>query len=923
MNRLRTPILVASLCLGANLAMAQDPTVQPLPLEFLPPALGERDICAPPARRDRPDDLTVTGDDDELTNEERIIFLSRDIRNLMREDAARYFDFIEILIARRAAIDEAFDEIDAGLARVTLHLRAGLLDELHDSGLVPGLRVLKDQMADSQKMELAQLYRNGIGVSPDAAFARSLTLDAAYAGHADALLEIARMQATGETLPDWEVAPELTLTVAFGGLLGELTPGICGRAERVAQEFLKGEIVQRNPDIALAWRRFAADLGGAEAAWRVVETHLNAEALRKDNAEMLHYLRRAVDLGLALDSHQQGQVIAQGRLSEAELAQILGFNHSQDGSRTGRSVVPFLELAVNIDGMLADEDGRYLDYLREISVLADAPGKVFLQLAKETLVRRGRWAGEAEAMSLLIEAVRRDDPEAMQMLARMLVRYRDDPEMVNRAENLLLDSVDRFGMVSSLDKLDTLYRCQVNDAPRMAEATHWARAYAAAGHASVTISATDLLALDPFKAPETIARIQSQALSGRSGAVAAHVQRVMANPLVPEAALDLWARRLDRSNQALEAFAELHFDLATTPRQRAQAVELFRRVYLNNGVTTALDLAIALVEDNGRDTVEAGDILNLLTMAGNRGEGAAIRLRSRLTAKGLSAADYAASARTTYAEFAEVIEARGDFLALMFAIPFLPEDKLDDYIDRAVSLMNCGTKDADELGDAYALRGDDALSSHWRRVGLHMDGGHVLSKLRLSDRQMADFAKKPAPSQFDTEIRAAQDGDAAAGQRLFALTANPDQVSYDPKAAAQYLLAALTQRDEQSLQWALRQYRLAGPEVRDAMGAAREMRQVFRAAAEVGDAAAQFELGMLLRTEATDPADLVRSAQWLRAAADSGHGEAMIEAAFAFGLGVGVEADTDLALAWLEQAAVLRIPRAAELSVLISAASGR
>ena len=48
------------------------------------------------------------------------------------------------------------------------------------------------------------------------------------------------------------------------------------------------------------------ELGGAEAAWRVVEHHLNADAARKDNEEMAFYLRRAVSLGISLDEAQQG-----------------------------------------------------------------------------------------------------------------------------------------------------------------------------------------------------------------------------------------------------------------------------------------------------------------------------------------------------------------------------------------------------------------------------------------------------------------------------------------------------------------------------------------------------------------------------------------------------------------------------------------
>lgn len=907
--------LILSVLLAATLPIAA--RAEPLALEFLPPDLGQSDICIPAAKRDRPDDLTTEGRDEDLTDPDRIRFLRRDIRNLMAQDADRYFDFIEDLISKRAAIDIDYAGIDETLERIALHLNAARLNDLRARALVPSLRARLDEMTNNQKMELAQFYISGLGVQPDIAFAQHLIREAAFGGNARALMEIARMQIKGELLEGWDAPLDLTVTMAFGGILGEMSPALCHRAEQIAQEYLKGEIVQRNPATAMAWRRFAADMGGAEAAWRVVEYHLNATADRKDNAELRHYLERAAELGLSLDSRQFGKLVSSGAVTADELEAILGYNYSQDGQRNRNSLIPWLDLVVNIDGMEPDDSGLYLKYLRELAVMPSAPGLVFRKLAQEVLGRRGRWAAEAEGMDLYAEAVRRGDGEAMQRLAGMLMRYRDDPARVNRAENLLMESVSRFGMASSMAKLDALYRCQVNDAPRLVAADLWARNYRASGHASVPISATDLIALDPFKDPETIAKIQTQALEGRSTQIAQQSQRVQSNPLAPDQALQFWASRLNRSDQALEAFAELEFELATSPAQRALAVEFFRRVYLNNGVTTALDLAIALVEDEARDPKIADEIVHLLTMAGNRGEGAAIRLKSRLLAASLEAADYRASAERVYNEFRDTIEERGDFLALIFAIPFLPPDKVDDYVDRAVSLMNCGTKDADELGDAYAYRGDMPMSYHWRTVALEFEGGHVLSKLRLSNEQMRYYDKGRAPQADDVQKRALADGDARALERLFMLTANPDLPSYDPDAAAQHLLTAL-QGAEGPEPWALSGYRRADKAIRRVVQARLDMRAVYGQAARQGDALAAYEFGMVLRREARGRGDLAESLRWLQRAAEAGNDEAMVETGFALGFGLGVARDLPEAMRWLQRARAARNPRAADLAALLA-----
>ena len=911
---IRSPLLLTCMFAVAAQILPAQPLGAPPSLEFLPPPLAERDLCNAPPASDKVPDLEVEGDDEELTDRHRIRFLTRDIRNYMRRDADRYFDFIDALITARATIDPDYAGADETFARIEAHLSAGRLEALHDRALVPGLVARSNGLSNKQAVQLAQFVMNGIGMSPDASFAQSLIREAAFDGNAHALLEIARMEIQGTLVQGWDAPLDLTVTMAFGGMLGELNRGVCSRAERIAQEYLKGDVVAVNPDIAQAWRRFAADMGGAEAAWRVVEYHLSAPSDRKDNAEMRRYLNRAAALGLTLSDKQADRVASSGAVSAEDLEALLGFNHSNDGRRARRSVIPLLDMTVNLDGLEADEDGLYLDYLWEITQLPHVPGHVYTRLAREVSVREGRWKAEPRIMELLETAVQMGDEEGMQMLAQRLIRYRDDPRRLNLAENLLLETVWRHEMASSMDRLDALYRCQVTDAPRMDEAGLWAANYRASTHGLVTTSATDLIALDPYKDPETIARIQSRALEGRTGAVADHAQRIQSGAIPSDGALRFWADRLDRSDQALEAFAELEFELATTPAERAQAVEFFRRVYINNGVTTALDLAVALIEDHGRDPDIAREVEHLLTMAANRGEGASIRLLARLLAR-----TGQRSEAETYAAFADVIEERGDFLALIFAVPYLPDPgTLDDYIDRAVSLMNCGTKDADELGDAYALWQMPQMSYHWRRVGLQMDGGHVLAKLRLSDAQLNFYDKGVAPSARDSALRAAADGEPRAHRRLFVQAADADLVTYDPPAAAGHVADGAAAGDTA---WALHAFRVADPAIREIVAERTDMAALYLDASEAGDAHARFELGMLLRDLASGPEDLARSAGWLMAAANAGHDEAMVELGFALGFGLGVARDAATALDWLDRASAANHPRAEALADLIRVAN--
>lgn len=908
MKRTFASLVAASLV--ATLPGGQGAQARTLDMAFMPPQIEVRDICIP-QRAPKEDDLTVEGERDELTDRQRIRYLTRDITRMQAQDPQRWFDFIGALITRLASIDDRFAGIEELVARITLHIDAGRFDELQQAGLIDQLRAREVEMTSAQRLVLAQYYLNGIGVAKDEAYAKKLITDAAFGGNPNALLSIARFELDGNPVEGWDAPLDLTVTMAFGGLLGRLNENVCARAERIALEYLNGGIVSQNYDVAYAWYKFAADLGSAEGAWRLVEFHLNARAPQKDNKEMLHYLRLAVERGLTVEDTQLEQIKTAGQVTEEELREILGYNYSEDTGRNRPSISPYFQLAVNIDGDEASEESSYIAYLREIAAMPESPGWVFTILAKETLTRKGRWAGEAEAIDLLQVAAQRKDAEGMMILAKVLTRYRDNPAQVDRVVSLLTEAVERHGEMEAMNELDALFRCKLNDAPRMREAQLWERAYAASEDQSFPVSATDLLVLDEFKEPRHVAMIQAQALSGRTQSMADFAQRVQVDPLSPDSMQRLWAARLDRSDQALEAFAELEFELATNPSERHLAMELFRRVYLNNGVTTALDLAIALVEHDSRDPEIADEVIGLLRKAANRGEGAAIRLMARLQAReGRPPED-------VYREFAQAIEARGDFLALMFAVPFIPREKLDDYIDRAVSEMVCGTKDADEIGDAYTIWQDAQLSHHWRNIGLTFSYGHVLSKLRLSDPQMDQWRKGKAPSERAVFERLLAEGNVMAHRDLYRLTANPDLQTYDPDAAAGHLFAMLNRQGGGDEMWVLTAYREADPDLRAAIEARMDVGSLYMSAIDNGSVEAKYEFGMVLRENAREPRDLVNSARWLKEAAENGHTGAQTEYGYALAYGIGIPRNIREAMSWLDLAAQSGNDRAQSLAGLI------
>jgi TPR repeat protein len=915
--RLALPLLLA-------LALPRPLAAQPLELAFLPPAVEPQDLCSATPAEVPGDPGAAAG---AATDEAMLFlrFLRRDIRNLAAEDADRWFDFIQTLITWQAELDPNFAGAAELLARIALHVDAGRLDALRAAGLIDQLRQGSLRMNGPEKLALAQYYLNGTGVDQDIPYAQSLIRDAAYGGTVDALLTVARMEVEGHPMPGWDAPLDLTVSLAFGGMLGQMDAGVCARAERIAREYLSGSIVARNPATAYAWHRFAADLGGAGAAWRVVEYHLGAAAPAADNAVLLKYLGLAARSGFQPNAAQTARLRAAGSLSEADLAALLGPNTVAPEGEGRPSVARHFRLAINPDAQDLDESGPYLAYLRKLATFDTAPGWVFTRLANEVQVRQGRWKGEAETVALLETAAARGDGAGMQLLAGRLLRYRQDPAQLARAINLLTEAATTHGLTGALRDLDGLYRCQAPAAPMRREADYWAGMFRASDTAPVEIGATDLLVLDPWREPETIARIQSQALQGQPQALSQQLERVQVDALAGEDADRTWVARTQVSDKALELFAELEFTLATTPAERDLAIELFRRVYLNNGVTTALDLAVALVEHNGRDPAIAAEIVTLLTQAGNRGEGAAIRLLARLMDDHRSAAQLGIAPQTeaeTYTRFATAIEDRGDFLALMFAIPHVAPERAADYTERAVSQMTCGTKDADELGDAASILQSAAASDHWRRVGLAVEGYHVLSRLALTNRQMEAWGTRAAPDRITVLAREMAEGDGGARRSLWALTANPDLAGYDPAAAADHLLALVQGGNASDEAFVLTAYREAPPAVRAAVAARFDMGPIYRRAAEAGRARAQLDLALLLRAQAKGPADLAASAGWLEQAAKAGDVTAMAELGRVMAGGLGLPADRDGALHWLDQAGTAGDAGAAELARLLRLSGG-
>lgn len=917
------PVLLPFAAMLASLApggVAAHPTID---LEFLPPQMEmDKPVCT----RQEPDAKIAARwaewDGGALPIEDPAI-VRRDLRRLML-DGSRWFDTITLIIDRLEESDPRFRGQNSLLARIDALEAAGRYDELLTEQLVPQLAQMGDVLSAHSKAALSRFYRDGIGIARDQANAESLLMDAGYSGNADALLTLAEMTLDEAAPEDWEVPVDLSVSMAFGALVGELNAAICDRTTRIAHEYHNGTVVTRNPQLAHDWFRFAADMGDAGAAWKVVEYHLAAEDLPKDNEVLLKYLRQAADAGLPYALIELGRLYEIGALVEQDLPRALALYEkaAEDGGRVGLTRVALL-LERHADAF-PDGAARRVEALQALTKLQDAPGWAFARIAHHLIDTKGRWAGADAARPLLEEAAARGDLDGTVQLAKLLLSNGQAPENFDRAINLFAKAVSVNGGATPLVLLRGAYICHAPDAPRLEEAAHWQLLEGSTATGNLELTAQELIALDPETNPLEVAKLQSHALYGSPRALAGWLKLLEYADFADDELHDFWWGYSNHYTEVVAALARLEFELAESPSQREAAFGLLRSEYKRSGPSAALELAQALLrshpsvleaERSGDTSAAEAEALSLLHDLAAQGVGQAIQLL------GETAPDEAGR-RAIFDTYREVIANNGDFYGLVFAAPYLEGAAREEALHQAVGVMTCNYKNAMSLARLQLRLGDADAAQHWMLIA----GEHI----KNSTWAMTDLADellqldRPAMTQRAVELFTKADalGDVSAARRLFTLRLVDDSPAFDPEAAFAMLDRSLAQED----------YKLIGIYLRDLISkpkaserlveAGADLTGLARVAAEHGDARAMRSYGLLLRKAASSAGDIALAADWTRRAAEAGDTGAMAEYGEMLAFGIGVEPDADAAAGWLSRAAQHGSRRATELARLVQMRDG-
>ncbi len=884
------PLLLCGTLLGGP-ALAE-----PVEVTFLPPEIPAQDVCV--AKKADPDVLVrwqgwdgtspVEGDPEDVL---------RDARRLRDLNPSGNFDLVDRMLLAASAMS-APKVPDVTIDRVNLYLKAGKVSQLRETGIIDGLEANAGGLAPKALNLLAGLYLDGLVVKKDRDKGLGYLTQAAMGGNADALLRIAGMNTAGQEVPGWDLDPRLAATMAFGALVGKLDPEICDRIGRIAREYSKGSVVKQDHLIAEQWLRLAADLGDANAAWKVAQLHLESELIEKDNDRLLKYLAMAADRDVAAAKVELGKLYEAGALLSEDKAKAeeLYEQASRLGSRNG-----LFRLATMLEEEQADPDrlSRYKAALTQLTEMPSPPGWAYSKLADVVLNEKGRWAAEAEAQALLEKGVALGDADSAQALASILLRHRDEPGVFERATELLAFSVTDAGKIDPMTDLRQAYLCRAPRGVDLRLASFWQRAEDAAGNSTEFMDSAAIDGLDAGADPIELARLQTHALYGRPNSIAYYVDYLERSG-ASAAMIDFWQARIAPVPAAVDAQARHWVSMSATPEVIAQAIAQLQQARASGLPRAALDLGSLLLDYFPNDVALTAEAIGYLEEAEAMGQGEAI-----LRLLPLEEAAGTANAAGLLERYRQAIEERGDADALLFAasIERNPVRKRD-YLYRAASVVDCTFENTIKLAAAFVDTEDDAETEHWLQVSQRLAGNDGWRHVAIGDRYMA----MGGPERARTAIALYQDGvklgDDTAVSRLVRIYADPDGADYAPAKAVEMFKRMIDDAAVADLGKIREKVEKAPPAIRTAVLEAVDWRARYSAAAASGDAAAMRELGLYLR-DSGSPADSRDASTWLKRAADSGDVTAMVELAKAYAMGIGIAPSIQQAQVLLKDAAGL------------------
>ena len=863
-------------------------------LEFQPPEIARDPICIAGLADEQLEAMWSSWAGDALPDRTPDL-IRRDMKRLTELDAVKWFDIIEKVYALMPTVDSQFGPDKAMLERTGLLIAAGRLKELTNQRLIDQLLSSKQGGSPRMLNTLSDYLMQGTGIKQDKEKAISMLVAAGYGGNADALLKIVALQQAGSQVQGWDVPQDIAVTMAFGALVGKLDPLICDRVSRIAHEYIDGTIVTRDVALAETWFKFAADLGDTSAAWKVAEMHMRSEDLAKSNDVLVKYLTKAADGGLPFAQVTLGRAYELGALVPQDIdhARALYAASAKYGDRAGvvRNVL-FLQAQAKADRAKQPE---YRAALAELAKRSDAPGWAYIGLAEVVLEKKGRWAGEEEAVALLEKAAALSDPGAAKMLTPIRFRHAKSSAEFYEIIDEVMETVHLNGEIDPMNGLKSAFTCRSPAAPQRDEANYWRDISAATGTKTVEFSPEDLLQLIARPDVQEIARLQTQALYGRPTAIAQYMA-VLQRTDAPLVQIKFWQDYARRFEHVALSRGQLERKFARIGQNIGDPATYLRIAIAEGDATAAIDLSEMLMESNPQlFGPEATAALLPLAALGN---GAAMVLLQQTNPEKFP------DARAVYDAYAQVIEDRGDFDAIMLAIPFLTTlDTVEDYKSRAKTLTDCSFDQVMLMVRTMGDIGDAKTFAQWMDIAEFLSESDSWRMVKMGDtlRQFGDA--RTVTDQIEFFEVGYKAGSITAIHRLLETFSKPGTATYNPGRSADLFVDLVGRVDVAEVPHILQRIASSPPAISAAVYTKINVEALYLTSANAGSAEAMLELGKLIRIRAISADDLEMATDWIGKSANLGDVDAMVAYADALAFGIGVEASREKALVWLGKAA--------------------
>ena len=896
-------VVAASLALPTTGSIAAG--ANPLVIEFLPPVVELKPICIQRAPDSDVIERWTTWNGKALPKKDSWITM-REAQRLRDIDAAQYFPIVRRILDLLPSIDKELKREDLESELITLYLRAGKLTELKASGLIEKLLARGEANSPKDLFLAAHLILDGVTAKQDNEKALSYLVAAAYGGNPDALLELSKRNLEGEAIDGWQVDPSLAVTMAFGSMVGKLDPGICDRVARIAREYEKGELVKRDPHIAESWRRFAADLGDGNAAWKVAQYHLESAGIVKDNKVLLHYLQFAADHDVVAAQSSLAHVYEVGAIIGKDLIKSEYYYRQAAAAGNRNSLIRLVNFYE--DKRDPTSRAKYVDSLHTLADTPDPPGWVFAKLGDLVIDEKGTWAGEQEAIKYYEQGATRRDMKSMQDLAELRLRHGSQPGQFDEAINLLIAVVDSFGQTEAMLDLRDAYLCRAPGGPQLDKGAYWVNATKDLVSSGWSAQAAEDLARKSD--PTALASLQSEALYGQPNSVAAYLWYLKASHAKGDVIAE-WQRRTMQAAEARAAYANLWLKAASDDAARRSALSLLFNS-ADEGVPSArLDAAEAIFTYFASDPKLAQKGEAYLLEEAQAGSGRAMVLLSKFAKDKMPAADI-------YLKYAGTIAARGDADALIFAArQSNSTDERKSRLAQAASIADCSFEGALTMAKAHADVGETGNARNWMTTAEAFSTGKPWRFRLLAEAYNGDDGVNDQAQAIRLFERAATGGDVKAEQSLLKLYADPKSPLYSPQKAADTMVAVVKGEAPIHIISTLERLGRTHRAIHDQVLARVDLVTLYDNAAKTGDPVGMRELGKLKLAQGGS-SEAILAKDMFQKAAEAGDPEAMVLLAKNYAFGIGTEPSLVSAKIWLERAANLNYKEAQEMLAVMA-----